>query len=207
MKLNIPDKHFLQLVQEGYDINIIFLLKLIHEGNEIDSLCKEHEKIAAMKQFLIRKNLISEEGKILPNGNSLLLFIDTKISGKISKKVPTEDNGFNEWWSLYPPINHFTHKGKTFTGDRTLRVKKDDCRLKFEKILAEGEYTSNDLIEALKAEIEAKKETSIKTGTNKLTYMQNSLTYLNQYSFSGFVELLKTQQQVEQVTTINGIDI
>ena len=207
MKLNISDKHFLQLVLEGYDINIIFLLKLLHEGNEVESLCREHEKIAAMKQFLIRKNLISEEGKILPAGNELLLFLDTKISGKISKKVPTEDNGFNEWWATYPGTNVFTYKNKTFSGDRTLRVKKDDCRLKFEKILAEGEYTSNDLIEALKAEIEAKKETSIKTGTNKLTYMQNSLTYLNQYSFSGFVELLKTQQQIEQVTTINGIDI
>ena len=207
MKLNISDKHFLELVKEGYDINIIFLLKLLHEGNEVESLCREHEKIAAMKQFLIRKNLISEEGKILPAGNELLLFLDTKISGKISKKVPTEDNGFNEWWATYPGTNVFTYKNKTFSGDRTLRVKKDDCRLKFEKILAEGEYTSNDLIEALKAEIEAKKETSIKTGINKLTYMQNSLTYLNQYSFSGFVELLKTQQQVEQVTTINGIDI
>lgn len=207
MKLNISDKHFLELVKEGYDINIIFLLKLLHEGNEVESLCREHEKIAAMKQFLIRKNLISEEGKILPAGNELLLFLDTKISGKISKKVPTEDNGFNEWWATYPGTNVFTYKNKTFSGDRTLRVKKDDCRLKFEKILAEGEYTSNDLIEALKAEIEAKKETSIKTGTNKLTYMQNSLTYLNQYSFSGFVELLKTQQQIEQVTTINGIDI
>lgn len=207
MKLNISDKHFLEIIKEGYDLNGIFLLKLLHEGNEIDSLCREHEKIAAIKQFLIRKNLISEEGKILPAGNELLLFLDTKISGKISKKVPTEDNGFNEWWSIYPGTNVFTYKNKTFSGDRTLRVKKDDCRLKFEKILAEGEYTSNDLIEALKAEIEAKKETSIKTGTNKLTYMQNSLTYLNQYSFSGFVELLKTQQQVEQVTTINGIDI
>lgn len=207
MKLNISDKHFLEIVKQGYSLDSIFLLKLLHEGNEIDSLCREHEKIAAMKQFLIRKNLISEEGKILPAGNELLLFLDTKISGKISKKVPTEDNGFNEWWSTYPGTNVFTYKNKIFSGDRTLRVKKDDCRLKFEKILAEGEYTSNDLIEALKAEIEAKKETSIKTGTNKLTYMQNSLTYLNQYSFSGFVELLKTQQQVEQVTIINGIDI
>ena len=207
MKLNISDKHFLQLIEEGYDINIIFLLKLLHEGNEIDSLCREHEKIAAMKQFLIRKNLISEECKILPAGNKLLLFLDTKISGKISKKVPTEDNGFSEWWYTYPAVNHFTHKGKTFAGDRTLRVKKDDCKLKFEKILSEGEYTPKDLIEALKAEIVAKKDMSIKTNTNKLTYMQNSLTYLNQYSFSGFVELLKTQQQVEQVTTINGIDI
>ena len=207
MKLNISDKHFFFFLIEGYDIKIVFLLKLLHEGNEIDSLCKEHEKIAAMKQFLIRKNLISEEGKIIPAGQELLLFLDTKIAGKIAKKVPTEGNGFSEWWATYPGVSQFTYKGKLFVGDRALRVKKDDCRLKFEKILAEGIHTAQDLINALKLEINSKMESSLKENTNKLKYMQNSLTYLNQSTYEPFVELYKTQKEIEQTVIINGVDI
>ena len=208
MKLNITDKHFLELVKQGYSLDSIFLLKLLHEGNEIDSLCREHEKISLMKQSLIRKHLISEEGKLYPEGQELITFIDSKISGKISKKVPLEnDDKFNEFWATYPATNAFSYKGKTFAGDRALRVKKDDCRLKFEKILSEGEYTSEELINALKLEIESKKESSIKIGTNKLTYMHNSLTYLNQRDYEPFIELLKTQQEIEQINTIGGVDI
>lgn len=207
MKLNISDKHFLEIVKQGYSLDSIYLLRLLHEGNEIDSLCREHEKISAMKQFLIRKGLISEEGKIIPAGQELLLFLDTKIAGKIAKKVPTEDNGFNEWWATYPGVSQFTYKGKLFVGDRALRVKKDDCRLKFEKILAEGIHTAQDLINALKLEINSKMESSLKENTNKLKYMQNSLTYLNQSTYEPFVELYKTQKEIEQTVIINGVDI
>ena len=102
MKLNITDKHFLELIKQGYSLDSVFLLKLIHEGNEIDSLCAEHEKISLMKQSLIRKHLISEEGKLYLEGQELITFIDSKISGKISKKVPLEnDDKFNEFWATY----------------------------------------------------------------------------------------------------------
>ena len=207
MKLNITDKHFLELVKQGYSLDSIFLLKLLHEGNEIDSLCREHEKISLMKQSLIRKHLISEEGKLYPEGQELITFIDSKISGKISKKVPLEDNGFNEWWATFPGVNQFTYKNRTFAGDRALRIKKDECRLKFEKILSEGEYTADNVINALKLEINSKKESSLKSNTNKLTYMQNSLTWFTQKTYEPFIELLKTQQEIEQINTIGGVDI
>ena len=103
MKLNITDKHFLELVKQGHDLNSIFLLKLLHEGNEIDSLCREHEKISLMKQSLIRKHLISEDGHLYPEGQDLVNFIDSKITGKIVKKIPTEENDrFDEWWKTFP---------------------------------------------------------------------------------------------------------
>ena len=207
MKLNISDKHFLEIVKQGYNLDSIYLLKLLHEGNEIDSLCREHEKISLMKQSLIRKHLISEEGKIYPEGQELITFIDSKISGKISKKVPLEDNVFNEWWATFPGVNQFTYKNRTFVGDRALRVKKDDCRLKFEKILAEGEYNADDIINALKLEINSKMESSLKENTNKLKYMQNSLTWFNQRTFEAFVEMEKIQKEITQVITHNGVDI
>ena len=208
MKLNITDKHFIELVKQGHDLNSVFLLKLLHEGNEIDSLCREHEKISLMKQSLIRKHLISEDGHLYPEGQELITFIDSKISGKISKKVPLEnDDKFNEFWATYPATNAFSYKGKTFAGDRALRVRKDECKLKFEKILAEGEYNADDIINALKLEINSKMESSLKENTNKLKYMQNSLTWFNQRTFEAFVEMGKIQKEITQVVTNNGVDI
>ena len=76
MKLNITDKHFLEIVKQGHSLDGIFLLKLLHEGNEIDSLCREHEKISLIKQSLIRKHLISEDGHLYPEGQDLVIFFE-----------------------------------------------------------------------------------------------------------------------------------
>ena len=72
-----------------------------------------------------------------------------------------------------------------------MRVKKDDCKLKLKKILDEGEYTTDELVAALEYEVLQKKENSVKAGENKLKYMQNSLTYLNQRTFEPFIELIR----------------
>ena len=79
----------------------------------------------------------------------------------------------------------------SFTGDRSLRINKDDCRIKFDKIILEGEYTAEELLGALKLHIRKIKEESLKTNVNKLTYLHNSLTYLNQKDFDPFIELIK----------------
>jgi CRISPR/Cas system CSM-associated protein Csm2 small subunit len=63
--------------------------------------------------------------------------------------------------------------------------------------MIEGDYTAQQLIEALKYEILQKKEASSKTSVNKLAYMQNSLTYLNQRTFEPFMELLDKKIEVE----------
>ena len=95
----------------------------------------------------------------------------------------------------------------TFTGSRTLRNSKDDCRLKFDKILLEGEYTPEQLIEALSFDVLQKKEASVKEKTNKLKYMQNSLTYLNQRSYEPFIELIQEGAVIKETQQIGGTDI
>jgi hypothetical protein len=74
--------------------------------------------------------------------------------------------------------------------------------------LEEGEYTLEELVEALRFDVLQKKENSVKTNTNKLTYMQNSLTYLNQRSFEPFIELIKEGVKIqESETPVGGTDI
>ena len=165
-------------------------------------------KIAALYQTLIRKGLISDtDDKITTQGEELLKFMETKEATKIVKRKPATSE-FEEWWKAYPGTDTFTHKGKKFSGNRGLRQNKDECRLRFDKILLEGEYTAAQLIEALEFDILQKKENSVKTSNNKLTYMQNSLTYLNQRSYEPFIELIKEGGKVEEANKpVGGTDI
>jgi hypothetical protein len=123
------------------------------------------------------------------------------------KKKKT-DTDFDKWWNKYPGTDTFSYKGESFTGTRGMRVKKEDCKVKFNNILSEGEYTAQDLIAALEYEILQKKENSLKTKVNRLTFMQNSLTYLNQRSFEPFIELIREGKTIkESAEPIKGMDI
>jgi hypothetical protein len=51
-------------------------------------------------------------------------------------------------------------------------------------------------------------DNTVKTKTNKLTYMQSSITYLNQRSFEPFIELIKEGAKIEESTKpVGGVDI
>lgn len=204
MNLKLTPFHFEELIKKSYSLDIIFLLKLIGEQYDVKPLCEESAKIKALYQSLIRKGLISEaDEKVTTVGKELLVFISTKEPNKIIKRKPALTE-FEEWWKVYPGTDTFTHNGRKFVGSRSLRQNKEECRLKFDKILLEGEYTAKDLIEALVFDVEQKKANSIKTGINKLTYMQNSLTYLNQRSFEAFIELIKDGAKVEEAPKVAG---
>ena len=202
--LKITPYHFEELIKKSYSLDVIYLLKLIEDQVDIQPLCEASMKIAALYQTLIRKGLISDtDEKITTQGAELLKFMETKEATKIVKRKPATTE-FEEWWKAYPGTDTFTHKGKKFTGNRGLRQNKEECRLRFDKILLEGEYTAAQLIEALAFDVLQKKENSVKTGNNKLTFMQNSLTYLNQRSFEAFIELIKEGGKVEETNKPEG---
>lgn len=151
--------------------------------------------------------MITEEYKLTIEGKELLAFFDTPSREKIVR-IKQDADLFESWWKIYPGTDTFTHKGESFTGTRALRVNKEECKLRFDKILGEGEYTADIIIEALKFDVLQKKENSVKTKANKVTYMQNSLTYLNQRTFEPFIELIKEGAKIEESTKpVGGIDI
>ena len=206
MKIILENHHFVELLKRSYSLDHIYLLKLVHEGYDIEEMSTESMKIAGLQQGLIRKGLITEKG-ITSIGTELLLFLEIKGEKKIpKKKVNTTE--FDLWYKSFPGTDTFTHKSVSFTGSRTLRNSRDDCRLKFDKILLEGEYTSEQLIEALNFDVLQKKEASFKEKTNKLKYMQNSLTYLNQRSYEPFIELIQEGVKIIETKLVtNGTDI
>jgi len=190
MKLQITPEQFEEIIKRSYNLDIVFLLRMIDEKYDITQLYKNSMKLAAVYQSLIRKGLISEtDDKITVLGRDLLDFLETKDSKKIIKRKPATAD-FEEWWKSYPGTDSFEYKGRVFRGTRAIRKGKDECRLKFDKILLEGEYTASQLISALKYEVTQKKETSVSTNSNRITFMQNSVTYLNQRTFEPFIELI-----------------
>ena len=208
MNIKVTPYHFEQLLKDGYTLDMIFLLKLIDEEFDIKTLAEGGPKTDMLCQTLRRKGLVSEQFKITVLGRNLLEFMNTRAkTSKIVKKTQTFAE-FERWWAAYPGTDIFTHKGKSFSGGRTLRVNKDECQLKLDAILAEGEYTVDQLIAALEYEVTQKKENSFKTGTNRLSYMQGSITYLNQRSFQNYIELINQGVVIKEADEpIKGMDI
>jgi hypothetical protein len=166
-------------------------------------------RLSAIYQSLIRKGLITEtDEKLTTIGKDLLEFLDAKMTGKLIKRKPATTD-FEEWWKNYPGTDSFEYKGKKFTGTRAIRKGKDECRLKFDKIILEGEYTAQQLIAALNYEILQKKESSLQTSSNRMTFMQNSVTYLNQRAFEAYIELINdgANVDVEPQKPTGGTDI
>jgi hypothetical protein len=196
MKLITHEKHK-ELLGRGYSFDHILILKEIDQGFQIDM---EDSKVAILHQSLVRKGLLFEtENKLTTIGKELLVFVDSKDRKRIVKPK-VESIEFDQWWDAYPRGDTFEYKGKKFVGSRSFRVGKDECRTKFNKILLEGEVSASQLIEALKLEIFQKKERSIKENQNKMAYFQNSLTWLNQRSYDGFLDLIKSGVKVEETS-------
>ena len=197
MKLHISPKIFKEIIKKSYNLDSVYLLKLIEDEQDIAPLYKDSMKISSLYQGLIRKGLISrDDEKITIEGKDLLDFIssnDDTPSPKIIKRKPVVTE-FEEWWKNYPSTDSFTYKHKTFKGSRSLRRAKNDCKAKFKAILNEGDYTAQQLIDALKYEVNVKVERSLREGKNLMSYMQGSVPYLNQRTFEGFIELMESEK-------------
>jgi hypothetical protein len=180
------------------------MLLQIQQGLDLSTLCEGSPKMEALYQGLYRRGLITDEHKISLRGQEMIKFIEeSDPDDKLPKrKIVTVD--FDLWWKTYPGTDTFSYQGKTFAGSRSLRVKKEDCKKKFQSIIDEGEHTAKDMLEALKFEIEQKKQNSIKEKTNKLKFMQNSLTYLNQRTFEPFIELIKSGIKIVEHKEVQG---
>ena len=196
MKLHITPQQFDSL-------DIIYLLKLIDSEYDVTPLYENSMRLSAIYQSLIRKGLVAkDEHQLTTVGKDLLEFVgEDKTNNKFVKRKP-KATAFEEWWKLYPGTDTFTYKGKSFKGTRALRKDKQACKIKFNTILIEGDYTSDQLIKALDFEIMQKVTMSYTTGSNRITYQQNSLTYLNQRTYEAYVELI--EQEGEQPAEPTG---
>jgi hypothetical protein len=170
------------------------LLEKLSQGVDISNYT-DLSKVKAWKQTLLRKGYISEKNTITEQGLELLKIISEDkpvlISKAVEKIVDKKEDDFERWWKEFPANDIFVHQGVKFNGSRSLRSDKPKCKIYFSRILAEGEYTCDDLIRALRYEVKLKKELSLKSKENKLSYLSASSAYLNQRKFEAFIEISK----------------
>lgn len=189
---NISLEEFKQLVNAQVDITALYLLECVASGIDI---VKEipSSKVKGWYQTLQRRGYISQEGTISQTGKELLEMVKAgkQIKLELAKIEAKQEDGFERWWSHFPANDIFEHKGKKFSGQRSLRSDKPKCRGYFDKIINEGEYTVDDMIRALNYEVTLKKEASVKEGDNKMKYLSASTAYLNQRKFEAFMEVSK----------------
>mgnify|MGYP003338952582 CR=1 FL=1 len=207
MNLKLTLYHFKELQKSGFTLDMVFLLKLGEEGHDLKALCVNDPKMEIIYQGIRRKGLISENDKITLTGNNVLKFLKEEAPKEKIIKTKPDESEFEQWWTSFPGTDIFKHKGKTFKGTRTLKRDKENCRLKFNAILAEGEYTGEELRLAMEYDVLNKKENSVKAGENKLKYLQNSLTYLTQRSYEPYIEIVKEGITIEDKPTSKGVDI
>jgi hypothetical protein len=178
---------------------------LIETEYDVEPLYENSMRLSAIYQSLRRKGLIAEgENKLTTVGKDLLKYLQPEVTKRTFVKRKPQVTAFEEWWKTYPGTDTFTYKGKKFRGTRALRKDKQACKVKFDAILLEGDYTAEQLVQALTYELEQKVIMSMKTGQNRLTYMQNSLTYLNQRTYEAFVELIDEQGNDHGVQASTG---
>lgn len=194
MKLHISPQQFEELIKKSYSLDIIYLLKLIDTEYDVEPLYGNSMRLSAIYQSLIRKGLVAkDEDKLTAVGKDLLVFVGEDTNNKKFVKRKPKSTAFEEWWKTYPGTDTFTYKNKKFTGTRALRKDKQACKVKFDAILMEDDYTAEQILKALNFEILQKVNMSYKTGTNRMTYQQNTLTYLNQRTYEAYVELMEDE--------------
>jgi len=211
IKFKLTISHFEQLLKQSYSLDQIYLLKLVEANIDIQPSVDGSMKIAGLYQSLVRKGLISDVTQaITQTGRELLTYVDSEVKEPIKKKKQNSSD-FDNWWNTFPSTDNFEYKGKNFLGSRGLKRAREDCRIKFNKILSEGDSTAEEIVKATLLDVFLKKEASVKFGENRLKYIQNSLTYLTQRSFEPFVEMVRTgidpKQMHESTPTKKGTDV
>lgn len=107
----------------------------------------------------------------------------SKPPQQVEQKLTNNNHKFEEFWLTFPNSDEHGIFKKT----RILKAGKDNCKRKYIEYLTKGsEHT--DIIKALKYEIKLRKD--VNNGQNKMTYMKNSLTWLNSKEFEIILETM-----------------
>lgn len=176
----------------GISLDVIFLFEAMKLGEETS-------EFAELRYTMLRKELIDENGNFTVKGNELYqsLFLDESTVQVVKKIKEGVKSGFEKWWEIFPSTDSFIYNGKGFGKTRGLRINKKRCEELFNKLVNSGKYTADEIIKATLEDVITRKTLSCKTGDNKLSYIQNSATYLYQEAFEPHIKN-------EVVTEINA---
>lgn len=189
--ITLDNSVFIQVLKSGYSMDMYFLLK-----NPI-LFMEPIKRIESLKKQALRKGLITSD--VPPNltkaGRDFVNL--SKFEDYYSPSSEETVAKFEKWWEEYPPTDGFSINGVVFERTRSLRKNKSECYNIFARILDSKEVELEEMINALKEEVAAKKIKSLKENKNNLTFMVNSLTYLKNRAYESWINKPKNERQHE----------
>ncbi len=203
--MNITLEKYIKVLDAGYSLDILYLLKLIKDKVDISREIL-HPKLGAIHQMLLRKSLVTSDWGVTLDGTDLLSYLeeDGERPKEIVRRVKAE--GFDQWWLVYPSTNMFIYKGKTFPGTQSKRIKKDDCKRIFQKLVNEG-IPAEDIIGATEYHFQVAKDLSFKHGKNEISYIPNSERYIRERMFEPYISMYKSKVKTTETALSNAVDI
>jgi ketosteroid isomerase-like protein len=180
-------------MKEMIPLDQVYLLQLSNQGFNLEDF--KERKISIAIRSMKLKGLLAEDTSITKAGKDLWDSLFQEGEELSLNKIEKTETDFELFWKAFPSTDTVKQGDKVlFRGSRNLKNDREKCKIKFHQILSEGEYSAQEIISALKYEVQLKIEKSIKEKANKLTYLKNSHAWLTQRSFEAFIEEAKESE-------------
>jgi len=114
------------------------------------------------------------------------------------KPVSNPDSKFKQFWDAYPPTASFSYRGMVFKAARVLRSNFQVCEQLYNKTLATGNVTHDQIMKALQIQVTRMKEESYETGKNSLQYFSAIEVYIRQSKYEAFIGEEDNDKQQEE---------
>lgn len=176
----------LWLHEQKISLSHLRFLQEYYQGTQ-DFLPVRHKlKTELLKYGFIFDEIITEKGRdlVFQANNWDGIYEPLQKQTKVERTYSEE---FLEFWENYPSTDNFEIDGRSFQGIRSLRDKKPECQTKFEFITKI--ISPRELIDALKYEVDARKDQSLVRGQNQLSFMKASWSWLHNKCFEPYLEL------------------
>jgi hypothetical protein len=184
--------NFKKLMEAGMELSWMYLLELSLLDYDVNVFATG--KLLNVLQTLIRRQLITKEGKITEEGKHVLEEMEEEGRGHVKKRAVEKGTKFKEWWNVFPISDAFEYKGKTFQGIRRMKTAEMNCEIQFNKLINEG-MNADDVINATITHIEQAKSLSYKRGANQLTFIPSSERYLREKCFEPYIGSGKKREE------------
>ena len=114
-------------------------------------------------------------------------YLEDTQQKKERKKTVQTDGMFKAIWNEYPSSASFQYRGMKFTSSRVLRANYQVCEMLYQKAVADKSVTGEQILAAIKKQVQMVKEESYESGQNRMQYMSSLEVYLRQSRYEAFL--------------------
>lgn len=195
--LNINESQIKALSKVGMSLTHFWFLHVIQDAEfSVFQFPQIRERKLLEDRGLVTKNGISAAGIVFYTQISNIE-LETSKSKKEEKVV--SDNGFSDFWKEFPRTATFSYKGMSFKSSRVLRSNEAVCKMEYDKAIAKGVVTPEQMLKVIKYQVQTMKEESFDRGINRFEHMNGCEVWLRQAKYEALIEVMEHEED-EQPT-------